>query len=294
MNNHKNRSTQRGITLIEMMIAMVVSLVLVAGVGTVYVSSKRNYAARDELATLNDSARVALETLRHHLEHAGYATPSHLPIGRYFYVQGDTDPQAGTCGTGTFGTNSLGAIKKTATADGGGLNGSDTITVRFIADQTLNIDALNSQFNKGVDGCYGGQSSIKDSLTYNGFLIGTDGSTRDSTGNLIPILYAAGSNSNLPIRPVVNGIENMQFMYGIDVDGNDTADRFVNAAGVGGNWESVVSIKVALLVRSMQPVQDTASSRTFNLLDTTYTTPSDRFQRAVYTAVIQLRNVVEG
>jgi type IV pilus assembly protein PilW len=96
-------------------------------------------------------------------------------------------------------------------------------------------------------------------------------------------------------QPVVNGIENIQFQYGIDTDGNGTADRFVNATNVGAaNWESVVSIKVAILVRSLGDVLEANSVRTYNLLDATVTTPSDRYQRAVYTTTIQLRNVVDN
>lgn len=280
MKNYKYRHNEHGVTLIEMMVAMVVSMILVAGVGTVYVSSKRNYAARDELATLNDNARVALETLRQHLEHAGYATPAHLPIGRYFYVQGDPTLQAATC---NLGNNSRTALQNMATSNGAGLNGSDSISVRFIGDAALNIDALNTAL---APACQGGSPSIRDSLVYNGFRVAVSGG--------VPALMAAGSNTNMANQPIANGIENMQLMYGIDTDGNGTPDRFENATNVGGNWEKVVSIKVALLVRSLEAVQDTASSRTFKLLDTTYTTPSDRFQRAVYTAVIQLRNVVEG
>ncbi|MFN3785266.1 MAG: PilW family protein, partial [Thiothrix sp.] len=77
------RQTQRGLSLIELMIAMVVSLVLIAGVGTVYISSKRNYQARDQLSLMDESARIALTALSKHLEHAGYATPTKLPIGAY-------------------------------------------------------------------------------------------------------------------------------------------------------------------------------------------------------------------
>jgi Tfp pilus assembly protein PilW len=278
MNNHTYRSLERGITLIEMMIAMLVSLVLIAGVGTVYVSSKRNYAARDQLSTMNDNARVALETLRHHLEHAGYATPAHLPIGRYFYVPGDPDPQAGQCRT--LGATAITAMKNMATSNGGA-NASDTISVRFIGDATLNVDALNMALPAG---CLGGQPSITDSLVYNGFRIAVSGG--------YPSLMAAGLNTNMANQPIVNGIENMQFLYGIDVNDDGTADRFANAASVGANWEKVVSIKVALLARSLAPVADTASQPTFNLLDTTYKPAApDRFQRAVYTEVIRLRNV---
>lgn len=287
----KNRMRQQGVTLIELMIAMLVSLVLAAGVGTVYLSSKRNYQARDQLSMMNENARVALETLQQHLEHAGYATAAKLPIGNYFYVNGDADPLAGMCGT--LGTSSLAGVKASATRDrDGSTQYGDMISVRFIGDASLFEDALGNDLDAA---CYGGAVAMKDALIYNAFNIATDTDVKDSTGTLIPILYAVGSNANQFKQPVVNGIQNMQFMYGIDGNLDGTADYFLNATNTttDGLWQRVVSIKVALLVKSLEPILDKDMAQSYNLLGVTFS-PTDRYQRRVYTTVIQLRNVVDG
>ncbi|QTR51844.1 PilW family protein [Candidatus Thiothrix anitrata] len=286
-----NRKHQRGVTLIEMMIAMVVSLVLVAGVGTVYFSSKRSYQVRDELSQMNEAGRAALETLRKHLEHAGYATPSKLPLGAYFFVNGDPNLAVQSCGGGKQNIKDPNDFNARSTRDAFNANG-DAISVRFLGDNNLFLDAAGGAL---PDECRVGNAAGMDaSLIYNAFHVDNDGSTRDANNRLVPILYALGSNVNNR-QPVVNGIENIQFQYGIDTDGNGTADRFVNATNVGAaNWESVVSIKVAILVRSLGDVLEANSVRTYNLLDATVTTPSDRYQRAVYTTTIQLRNVVDN
>jgi prepilin-type N-terminal cleavage/methylation domain-containing protein len=297
----KKSFAQQGMTLIEMMIAMVISLVLIAGVGTVYLSSRKNNTARDQLSMMNENARVALETLRKHLEHAGYATPTKLPMGSYFYVSGDADPIPGSCGT--LDTNSKAAVIASSTSDLD-INGAavlgDRISVRFIGDENLSVDAVGSYF-KDHDkpsfdqNCYGGKKSVKDSLVYNAFHISTDNNVKDSTGQKIPILYAVGSNGNNSKQPVVNGIENMQFIYGVDSNSDGTADSFLNATGVsaGNLWQRVVSIKVALLVRSLEPMLDVNTAQAYNLLGVNVT-PNDRYQRRVYSMLIQLRNVVEG
>ena len=293
----QNRFTQRGVTLIEMMIALVLSLVLVAGVGTVYLSSKRNYQSRDQLSLINETGRVALETLRNHLEHAGYSTPQKLPLppsndGNYFYVSGD-ELSAGSCGT--LKTNSLNAIKSTATSDNDGNTGldfGDTISIRFIGDATLFEDAIGSVLDSA---CYAGATSLESSLIYNGFRIATDTNTKDSLGNKVPIFYAAGSNANVSIQPIVNGVQNMQFLYGVDNDLDGKVDYFANATTVTANavWTRVISIKVALLVRSIEPVLEVNTAQSYNLLDVTITA-NDRYLRRVYSTVIQLRNVVEN
>ena len=293
-----NHKYQHGVTLIEMMIAMVVSLVLVAGVGTVYFSSKRNYQTRDELSQMNESGRAALEALRKNLEHAGYATPNKLPLGSYFFIDSDPDLEKKECGGGKKNIQYPEDFNTRFTQDAFNANG-DAISVRFLGDDNLFTDAAGGSLPGECR--VGKAASMETSMIYNAFNVDNDGKTRDANNVFVPILYAVGSNVNNP-QPIVNGVENIQFQYGIDADGNGTADEFKRAGGkvkiVGDvdedEWEQVVSIKVALLVRSLGNVLEVNSVRTYNLLDATVTTPADRYQRAVYTTTIQLRNVVDN
>ncbi|MDD5393758.1 MAG: PilW family protein [Thiothrix sp.] len=298
----KNRMRQQGVTLVELMIAMLVSLVLAAGVGTVYLSSKRNYQARDQLSMMNENARVALETLQQHLEHAGYATAAKLPLpgGNYFYVNGDstTAPVAFICGgLGEANVRDVNDFNSRGTQDAFNTFG-DAISIRFLGDDNLFADAAGGVLPGGAsDNCRVEKSTnIQASFIYNAFHVDTDGNTKNSLNEWVPILYAVGSNVNNR-QPIVNGIENLQFMYGIDGNLDGTADYFLNATDTtsGALWRRVISIKVAILVRSLEPVLETATASSYKLLDKTVniTTP-DRYQRRVYTTVIQLRNVVDG
>ena len=294
-----NLRTQSGLTLIELMIALVISLVLVGGISTVYISSKRNYQTREQLSMMDESARVALTLLTQHLEHAGYATASKLPIGNYFYVKGDADPVAGDCGT--LQSMSLSAIKANATADSaivgadtvnrdGDNSYGDAISIRFVGDSTLNRDVLNSALNST---CWAGAISLSSALIYNSFHVDTS-TIKDSLGNYIPILYAAGSNGNSYKKPLVNGIQNIQFMYGVDANEDGLIDKYVNATDMAAaEWSSVTSIKVGILVRSLEPILDKDTPQTYTVLDKSMTF-TDRYTRSVYNTVIQLRNAVEG
>ncbi len=82
----------------------------------------------------------------------------------------------------------------------------------------------------------------------------------------------------------------MQILYGVDANADNQVDRYVNAPNVGTLWNNVISIQVAVLARSLIEVKDTAESESFTLLDTAVTTPSDRFQRAVFSTTVSLRN----
>lgn len=60
-----------GFTLVELMIAMLLGLVVVLGVGSVFISSQRVYATTRALADAQDSARVAFDLLARDIRHAG-------------------------------------------------------------------------------------------------------------------------------------------------------------------------------------------------------------------------------
>lgn len=64
---------QRGLTLIELMVAMLLSLMLMAGMVTVFQANKTTYKTQDGLAQLQENGRMALELLSRDLRNVGYA-----------------------------------------------------------------------------------------------------------------------------------------------------------------------------------------------------------------------------
>ncbi|QQZ30108.1 prepilin-type N-terminal cleavage/methylation domain-containing protein [Thiothrix subterranea] len=297
---------QRGLSLIELMIAMVVSLVLVAGVSTVYMSSKRAYQARDQLSLMDETARIALNALTKHLEHAGYATSSKRSMDDYFIKPDDVANSklvSGLCADGKSNISSPSSLRDTANNDTDSVTAyGDTTGVVFIADDDLFLDCANTGGNTNKkddnnrwEGCRvtteepaGPAASTAGALAYNNFFVAPDG-----TG--IPNLNCA--SSRLTARtPVAQGVENIQFLYGVDTDADGGVNKYLNADGVGtnaGEWQRVISIKVGILVRSLEKVLPAEEEHSYQVLDVLQTR-KDRFQRAVYTTVIHLRNVVEG
>lgn len=62
----------RGVTLVELMIAMVISTIVLLGVGTVYSSSKRSYKVQEEMARLQENARYAFNVMSRDIRGAGF------------------------------------------------------------------------------------------------------------------------------------------------------------------------------------------------------------------------------
>ena len=64
---------QAGLSLIELMIAMVIGLVLMTGVLQIFLGSKRVYTTQDALSRIQENGRLAVDFLSRDTRMAGYA-----------------------------------------------------------------------------------------------------------------------------------------------------------------------------------------------------------------------------
>jgi len=65
-------NTQRGITLIELMVAMAVSSVIMLGISNIYLSTKKSHVIHDEFARLQENIRYSGSTLALEIRNSGY------------------------------------------------------------------------------------------------------------------------------------------------------------------------------------------------------------------------------
>jgi type IV pilus assembly protein PilW len=128
-----------------------------------------------------------------------------------------------------------------------------------------------------------------------------DGAGIDESGNPIPSLrraYGKGSaNACETGDELVEGIQNMQILYGEDTDadsdganGDGTANRYVAIDTADLDVDKVVSVRLSLLARSLNNnLTTTPSPYTFNGVAATLD-PTDKYLRKVFTTTIALRN----
>lgn len=64
------RGNKRGFTLVELMVAMVVTLIVIAGVYTSFIQSNRNYSAEQDKSDMQQNARAGLEFMKRELQNA--------------------------------------------------------------------------------------------------------------------------------------------------------------------------------------------------------------------------------
>jgi type IV pilus assembly protein PilW len=102
-----------------------------------------------------------------------------------------------------------------------------------------------------------------------------------------PALWRKAGNS--PAQELIEGVQSMQVQYGMDTDGDLIPNSYVNAA-VDTNFRNVVSVRIALLFRSLEIASTDRDNRTFTLLDRNVGPFNDGRMYQVMTTTITLRN----
>lgn len=63
---------QAGLTLVELMVAMVISLLLLAGVGTIFLANKESFRLQESLARIQEAGRYSVQAIARDIRRAGY------------------------------------------------------------------------------------------------------------------------------------------------------------------------------------------------------------------------------
>lgn len=217
---------QGGIGLVELMIAMTLSLVIGAAVIQVFLGQRQTYRTQDDMARVQENARFAFEQIAQDIRQVGY-----WGCSRKATIVNDTGDIA-------FNDINDKAIMET----GGNLDllflnpqpvsevGGDSLTgntppVRVVADCS-NATMFESN---NVPAGYPTGSLIYElsSVRY----AATNGGLTRAGDNLIP-----------------SGVQGFALRYGI-ASATGWADKYEDAATLGSNWSSVVSVEVTLTLR---------------------------------------------
>ena len=208
----KNKHFQTGLSLIEIMIALLIGAFLIGGVLQIFIGSKQTYRMQEALSRLQENGRFAMDFLAKDIRMAGY---------RECLTYIVPTPITGTNDTG--------------------LNTSDTVII---------------QMSTGACG-----ANVLSTITYS---VQTGASGQ-------PALF---KNDGATTRELVEGIENMQILYGAD-NIDSTPNYYVPAGTVGLSMAQVVSIRITLTVRT---------------IDGNLTTTGDGRIRRNFTSTVALRN----
>ena len=366
---HIKLPKQHGMTLVEVMVAITISLILLSGVAQIFLSSKQTYRMNEELARLQENGRLVLDVLAHDIRMTGYqgcADPEDIPATIWALNPPTSDLTAtaltgAKVGSSAWDPAAPSELPGTVTDENGNdytltslpaVNTDVVITQFASADNaqtttaasgitgTITLGANPGNFAAGdilaIADCDSVDVFKASAVTPSGsdFLISHAASTYNSSASLskayasgarvlkfesnvyfvaparhsngtvktnsrgatINALYRADIDGNL--ISLVDGVDNLQILYGQRLSSGNL--QYVSADDAGLNTQNVDSIRVGVLMSTIEALTDADDTATYTVAGTdikaegtsgaTVTYPVDRRIRRVFSETINLRN----
>lgn len=197
MQRATSSTRQRGMTLVEIMVAIVISLLLLAGIIQIFVASKVSYRMQDGLSRVQENGRYAIHFIGRRAREAGFLACSTGEVGSLtntlnstgdarwnfeLYVEGyeasgtglgatynitATDPAAGASASGWSSSASASGTSLPDYLVGSVVPGTDVLIVRAAGPDTIKIEKNNNsaqmfieQSSKVTGACADGSDQI--------------------------------------------------------------------------------------------------------------------------------------
>lgn len=316
MQGHDAPRRQVGLTLVEIMVALVVSLILIAGVIQIFVGTQQTYRFQDALARVQENGRFASEIMTRDARLAGYigcttlvsVTPNTIPplvieYSRDNYIEG----LAGVAAGNPFNAEP----------------GTDVMTLRMLSPDTARVSAnmavggpvtiaVNTQGFAVNDVVAVADCNNVDIFNVTGVAGG--GPVTITPANNLPKAYLEGAilsrfrEVSYFVRPgaggelalwrrelgavpadieLIEGVEDLWILYGEDLNNDGAANAYVAADAVA-DWSRVRSMRISLLLASNED-NVTGGAQPINFRGAPLV-PGDNRYRQVLTTTIGLRN----
>ena len=236
---------QSGFTLIELMIAITISVFLVGGLLMIVQSTKNAFITQNQLAQLQDNERLAMTFMAEVIQSAGYFPRPDQ------YINLNVFPASAV-----FAAQNQVVIGTTNATTG------DTVTVRYGAGLNDNI------FN-----CRGAMNTL--TANYDTFVM-KFWVKPVSASNPSPTLtctFSSTSNAAAIDVPLVSGVSSLAIAYGVARSGVDTgscADTYlIFSQMTAADWSNVCSVRVqAFFINPLKPTTTVAITRVIAVMNT--------------------------
>ncbi len=302
---------QNGVTLIELMVAMLIGSILLIGAVTVFSDSRRTFRTSDIIARLQENARFSLDTIEPDIRQAanwglanGYtliegtateadAVPAGFDVGgdcRQNFsldlanaVEGSND-QFGYAGCGQYGAGSVAntdvlVVRHAGRAIAGLENGrlqiqSDREKVQVFANGVLpaGFEALTSETHN---------------LVVNSYYLSQDSVLGEGIPSLRRKRLVAGPA--MVDEEIIPHVQDFQVQLGADTSGDGAANMYVHPDNVPAG-SVIVAVRVWLLFRADQIDSGYTDTRTYNYAGQALGPFNDNIHRLLVSKTIQLRN----
>ncbi|MGE0803060.1 MAG: PilW family protein [Lautropia sp.] len=255
----RDTGRQRGFSLVELMVSLVLASLVILGVIGVYSSSRETFVTQDDLGRMQESMRIGNGIVERTLRQGSF---------RQIPLQRDQNPLL----LAAFGFVPVTGIEGAGTTIGQ----SDTVEIVYNGS----TDPATATADGGIVDCLG--ASVAGNVqSRNRFQVRVDAGR--------PWL-ACSTDGGATWTNLVPDVEAMEVQYGIYSSENRSVTNYVTWSNVADPLR-VVALRVHLLYRSATEVGVAQSPRTYQLGEQLYGPFPDRFLRSASEATIVIRSV---
>lgn len=268
---------RKGITLIELLIALAISAILIAGIYRTFITQQRSYMVQDQVVEMQQNVRVAINKMMREIRMVNFGQVAYYDEGtgnftsRILPVNGFADVLT----TNADNITIVGGFRQVRTAAG------NPITVTASAGNQITLSNATDEFN-GAANSYlsiGGEESfiVQNQPVGTTAVLVLDRAPTNPAGQFVfrvqavtysvdgSLVLRRNENTGGGGQPLADNIESLQFRY------------FDENGGIPATPNRTASIQVTVVARTKEP-------------DPTYT-GGGGYRRREITSRIQLRNM---
>ena len=319
----KSIKYQAGVTIVELMVAMLLSVILGGAIISVFVNSTQSFNQDENILSMQDDARHALRQISFDVSMAGHyadlvvpdvVTPDPSlaigadcgPVGQLNWIYRTTD-------AGTAESLSITALDNVTSAQvvaahscflgGEVLPGTDVVAIKRVVGGSaaaLRNGGVYLRTNGTVGLLYrepAGAPAIvvtppnadwefRPSIYY-------IRQFADVPGDNIPTLCRkalTGAGPSMTTECVATGIENLQLEYGIDTTSDGQPNVFLSNPSLA-QIQDVVSARIFVLARTIEIDTRYTNAKTFSISNSPDYAPNDSFHRRVFSTSVSIQNI---
>ena len=316
---------QRGFTMVELLVAMVISLLIALAAISALTVTRQGFTTVDASSQLRDNGRFISDLIQRLGVQSGYKDTLYAafpPPPTMSAFATDPDPNiTGVNSALASASDPFNASTARTTSDG-----SDILILRYQAAETFPGSGVA---DRSMIDCMGSSSATPAANRYD--RIGSVLHVQISQGEPTLMCTVVGATTGtFSTQPIISGVENFQVLYGVDgvtagtappVAAGDTvpesylrADQLVvagNAIATNANWRRVRSMRIGIVLRGPVNSAQDRSTQTYypfgpapgssggakgsalsstNDTGTVFTPTADGRLRQVVTFTVHLRN----
>lgn len=280
------RKKDLGFSLVELMISITLGLVLLAGVISIFLSSKSSFKTQESMGQVQETGRFLNYLFYHYIRLSGYLPdprnqidPVTLFGGSWLQIQGSDNSFFASGVTGISGVKS----------------GTDALLVSYAGRTEITgefsipicIRATGAATSNRIGGTQIGANVFYVSSP------DAKGVSSLNCGVATTAIPATGAVAITNTQPLLYGVQDMQILYGVDTDPADdlqistgTSGLFPNeyfTANLVTDWRRVASVRITVSVDGIEKTEGAGTGDNTDFVE-------DGRLRRTFTTTINIRN----